>query len=93
MFANSVKIHIKISRPGHDLPTSVNERVKMPFHKGFFIQTSPSRSFAKIKSSRKFPNLQYLCKGRMLLLDCYAYISLCAFVFVSIFINVSLFQI
>ena len=39
IFTNSVKrhiCHIKKSRLGPDLPTSVNDRVISPFHKDFF---------------------------------------------------------
>ena len=61
IFANSVKRHIcdvKILRLGLGLLISVNERVISP---GFYFhETSHMRSFAKIKPSRKFTNLQYL---------------------------------
>ena len=53
IFANSIKRHIsdvKKSRLRQDLPISINDRVILPFREGFI--------FAKIKSSRKFPNLQ-----------------------------------
>ena len=39
---------------GHYLPLSVNDRVN------HFTRVSFSRSFAKIKPSRKYPNLQYI---------------------------------
>ena len=55
IFPNSVKRNIcvvKQMRFGHDLLISVNNRVISPF-------CEDMRSFAKIKSSRKFPNLQY----------------------------------
>ena len=57
IFMNSVKRHIcdfQNSRLMHDLPISINDRVILPFNKGFM------RSFAKIKPSWKFPNLQYM---------------------------------
>ena len=41
IFANSVKRHIcdgKISRPGHDLPISVNNRVISPYCKSFIFR-------------------------------------------------------
>ena len=53
IFANSIKRHIsdvKNSRLRQDLPISINDRVILPFREGFI--------FTKIKSSRKFPNLQ-----------------------------------
>ena len=43
-----------------DLPTSVNDRAISSFREGFYFQETSLRSFAKIKPSRKFPNLQYL---------------------------------
>ena len=44
----------------HDLPISVNDRVISPIREGLiFHETSHMRSFAKIKLSRKFQNLQY----------------------------------
>ena len=65
VFAISVKSHIcgvKKSRQGHDLPISVNDRVISAFREDFiFHETSHMRSFAKIKPSRKFPNLQNTC--------------------------------
>ena len=65
-FANSIKRHIsdvKNSRLRQDLPISINERVILPFREGFiFTKLRTMRSFAKIKSSRKFPNLQYTLK-------------------------------
>ena len=42
-------IDLKNSQLRQDLPISKNDRVVLPFREGF----------AKIKSSRKFPNLQY----------------------------------
>ena len=45
--------HVKNWRLRHDLLTSVNDRVISPFCEGLFSQ------MAKIKPSRKFPNLQY----------------------------------
>ena len=61
---NSVKRHIcgiKKSRLGHDLPISVQDRVISPFSRGFnFHETSHMGSFAKIKPSRKIPNLQHV---------------------------------
>ena len=61
IFANGAKrriCHVKCSRRRHDLPISVNARVNLPFYKGFFRETSHMRSFAKIKPSQKFSNLQ-----------------------------------
>ena len=55
IFTNSAKIHIcdiKNSLQGRDLPISVNGRVISPIREDM-------RSFAKIKPSRKFPNLLY----------------------------------
>ena len=40
IFENSVKKHIcdvKNSRPGHDIPLSVNDRVISPFRKGYIF--------------------------------------------------------
>ena len=54
IFANSIKRHIsnkKNSWLSQNLPISINDRVILPFPEG-----EVSR---KIKSSRKFPNLQY----------------------------------
>ena len=50
IFTNSVA-----SVLGHDLhvSTSVNDRVILPFHEGFSF-TKHLRSFAKLKSSRKY---------------------------------------
>ena len=63
IFANGVKrhiCHVKNSRLGQDLPASGNDRVIPPFLEDFFFhETSHMRSFVKIKSSQKFPNLQY----------------------------------
>ena len=47
IFTNSVKrhiCHVKNSRQGHDLHTTVNDRVILPFCKGTF-----SRNFAYVK--------------------------------------------
>ena len=55
IFENSVKRHIcdvKNSRLSHDLHISVNDRVISPFREDLIF------TFAKIKPSRKFPNLQ-----------------------------------
>ena len=50
---------VKKSRTGHDLPISVNDS-DIANSRGFdFPESSHMRSFAKIKFSRKFPNLQY----------------------------------
>ena len=52
IFANSIKRHIfdvEKSRLGHDLLTSVTDRVISPFHEGLF-----SRSFAKINPRENF---------------------------------------
>ena len=63
-FPKSVKRHTfdrKISRLWYDSPISVVERVVSPFLRGFYFhETSHIRSFAKIKPSLKFPNLQYI---------------------------------
>ena len=59
IFANSIKRHIstvKNSRLRQDLPISINDRVMLPFRKGFIFT---KLRFAKLKSSRNFPNLQY----------------------------------
>ena len=56
---NSIKSHIsdvKKLRLWQDFPISINNRVILPFCEGFIFT---KRSFATIKSSRKFPNLQY----------------------------------
>ena len=56
--ANSIKRHIndvKNSRLRQDLPISKKDRVILPFREVFIFKM---RNFAKIKSSRKFPNLQ-----------------------------------
>ena len=48
------------SRLRHELPTSVNDRLISTFREEFYChETSHMRSCAKIKPSRKFPNLQY----------------------------------
>ena len=64
IFANSIKMHIsdvKNSRLRQDLPLSINDRVILPIHEGFYFhKTSLMPSFAKIKSSRIFSNLQYV---------------------------------
>ena len=60
IFAKSFKRHtsdVKNPRLRQDLPISIKDRVILPFREGF-IFTKLVRSFAKIKSSRKFPNLQ-----------------------------------
>ena len=62
IFANSVKRHIcdvKNSQLGLDLSSSVNDRVISPFREGFNFTKLRIRSFAKIKSLRNVPNLQY----------------------------------
>ena len=51
---------MKNSRLRHDLPISVNNEVILPFREFYFYETSRMGSFVKIKSSRKFPNLQYV---------------------------------
>ena len=63
-FFNSVKRHIcnlENSQFGHDLPTSINNRVIcLPFREGFhFHKTSHLRSFVKIRLKQIFFNLQY----------------------------------
>ena len=45
-------------RPGHDLHISVKGRVILPYCEFYFHKTSHMRSYAKIKPSRKFLNLQ-----------------------------------
>ena len=60
IFANSIKRHIsdvKNSRLRQDLPISINDSDFVISRGFYFYETSPMRSFAKIKSSRKFPNL------------------------------------
>ena len=70
IFANSVNTDLRQGhdtcidnstdlRQGHDLPTLVNDSV---FARIFFHETLHMRSFAKIKPSQTFPNLQYICK-------------------------------
>ena len=61
IFANSANIHIsdvKNSWLGHYLSTPVNNRGILPFLEGLIFTNL--RSFAKIKPSQKFPNLQYI---------------------------------
>ena len=62
-FANSIERHIsdvKNLRLRHYLPISINES-DFAISQGFnFHETSHMRSFAKIKSLQKFPNLQYM---------------------------------
>ena len=56
---NSIKRHIsdvKNLRLRQDIPISINDRVTLPFREGFIFMHMPS--FAKIKSSQKFSNLQ-----------------------------------
>ena len=68
IFANSIKRHIcdvKTSRLGHDIPISVNDRVILTFREGFNF-TKLRMCFAKIKSSRKFQNLQYKPKPKII---------------------------
>ena len=59
---NSVKSHIsdaKKSRLGHDLPISEKGQSDFGNLGGFYFhETSHMRSFAKIKPSQKFSNLQ-----------------------------------
>ena len=57
---DSIKTHLrrKKSRTGHDLPISVNDRVKSPICESQFDFRN-MQSFARIKLSRKFSNLQY----------------------------------
>ena len=51
--------HLKNSHLGYDLHKSVNDRVVLTFREGFsFRETSHLRSFAKMKPSRKCPNLK-----------------------------------
>ena len=60
ILVNSIKRHIsdvKISRLMQDLPISINERVISPFREGFIFICEVSQ---KIKSTRKFPDLQYM---------------------------------
>ena len=61
IFASSVKRHFddfKTSQLRHDLPISVSYGVISPFRNGFIFT---KHSFVKIKTSQKFPNLQYFC--------------------------------
>ena len=62
IFANSITRHIsdvKNSLQRQDLPKSINDRVILPFREGFiFTKLRIYAKFRKIKSSRKFPNLQ-----------------------------------
>ena len=44
---------------GHNLPTSVNNRVILPWCDGFIFMKLASSKFCENKTSRKFPNLQY----------------------------------
>ena len=64
IFANSIKRYIsdvKNSRLRQELPISIKDRVILPFLRGFYFhETWHMRSFAKINSSRKFQNLQYM---------------------------------
>ena len=53
---------VKNSRQRHDLPLSVNDRVISIFHEGFIF--TKLRIFREKKSSRKFPNLQYMITVR-----------------------------
>ena len=47
-------------RLGHDLPTSVNDRVILPFRKGLiFMKLRANKVSRKQKTLRKFPNLQF----------------------------------
>ena len=55
IFANSIQRHIcdvKNSPLGHDLPSSVKDRMISLFCEGFI--------FEKLRASQKFPNLQYV---------------------------------
>ena len=66
IFANNVKRHscgAKNSRQVHDLPIPVIDRMISQFERIFFHETSHMPSFAKIKPSRKCPNLQYVNTG------------------------------
>ena len=61
IFANSIKRHIcdgQSLQLRHDLHISVNDSDFAISHGFYFHETSHMRSFVKIKSSRKFPNLQ-----------------------------------
>ena len=61
MFAKSVKRHtceLKNSQVRHYLPISMKAIMISPFHEGFVFMKLHLQSFAKIKPSRKFLNLQ-----------------------------------
>ena len=52
---------MKNSRLQQDLPISINDRVILPFREGsIFTKLRVCEVLRKIKSSRKFPNLQEL---------------------------------
>ena len=58
IFAKSIKRHIcdvNNSQLGHDLPSSVNNRMILPFREGFIF----TKLCIFVTYSRKFPNLQY----------------------------------
>ena len=62
IFANCIKRHIsdvKHSRLRQDLPISINDREILSFREGFIFT-----KLRETKSSRKFPNLQYLKYNR-----------------------------
>ena len=57
IFANSVKIHIcdvKNSRLRHDLPTSVNDRVILPFFVRVIFPRNFAYKFGENKTHKKF---------------------------------------
>ena len=61
--AKSVKRHIcdvKISRLGHNLPISVNDRVIWLLQKVLFLRNFSHAKFRENKIPTKFPNLQYI---------------------------------
>ena len=61
IFVNSIKRHIsdvKNSQLRQDLPISINERAIFISRGFYFHETLHMQSFPKIKSSRKFTNLQ-----------------------------------
>ena len=61
IIANSIKRHIcdvGNLRLGLDIPISAYDRVILPLPEGFNFRKLRMQSFAKIKPSPKFPNLQ-----------------------------------
>ena len=73
IFANSIKRHIsdvKNSPLRQDLPISIKDS-DFAISRGFYFhETSHMRSFAKIKWSQKFLNLQYLTQRHNTISQC-----------------------